>query len=89
MPLQTIISLALALAALSCLLPFCTSEWNLWFMPYLSFTLSAASAVAAGYAFRRYGKKGWPAILGAPAALWWPYVTAGIYYACTVRHDCI
>jgi hypothetical protein len=88
-PRQAILILALALAAVSCLGPALGASGagvggvGLVLILYASLPLAAAWALCVGYAFWKYGKQGWPAILGAPLVCWPLVILAQISYACS------
>jgi hypothetical protein len=89
MALQRTISLAITFASLSCLGPLlcngggAVTLLGLVLTLYASFPLTVAWALSVGYAFFKFGKRGWPAILGAPLVAW-PLVTnAQVSYACS------
>lgn len=83
MPLRTIVILALATAILIFILPFpfLYGGFHVGFPVGLYFggPLSVAWATLVGYAFVKHGRRGWPALLGAPLVFWWPFVAATFY----------
>lgn len=77
----TTITFSLALAVSSCLFLFVT--------PILAILLTAGWAGMAGYGFVKFGRRGWPTMLGAPLAIYPLLIVAWLYYACYAGHDCV
>lgn len=44
------------------------------------FPLSLASAATTYLGLKKYGKRAWPAVLGAPLALCWPFLLAAFLF---------
>jgi hypothetical protein len=85
MSFRLTVILALAIAGLSCVFPFIDYRSVL----YVSFPLSGLWLVVAIYATAKYRKRGRWTLLGLLPALFWPYMTTALYYACHVNHDCL
>jgi hypothetical protein len=75
------ITFSFALAVSSCLF--------LFIAPILAILLTTGWAGMIGYSFVKFGRRGWPTMLGAPLAVYPLLIVAWLYYACRVGHDCV
>jgi hypothetical protein len=76
-------------SALSCVFPLVAGDIDYGSVLYVSLTLSVPWLGMAIYAIAKYRRRGWWTMLGLLPALYWPYMTAALYYACYVLHDCL
>ena len=88
MSLRSMIVAAVTTACLSCVLPLVAGDKGFGAVMVVSLTLSILWLVIAVQTIRNYGKPGWWTMLGLPA-LFWPYWTVALIYACAVRHSCL
>jgi hypothetical protein len=81
--------LALALAALSFLIPIIAGIEDPQSALYVGCPIWVAWAAALGYAFAKYGKRGGLTTLSWSAALLAIYFQAGLYYSCLTHRGCL
>jgi hypothetical protein len=89
MSLRTTIVLGLVLAILSGLTFMAGTQGAGWFGLGLSILFSVCWVAAVAYAFKKYGKRGWPTLLGAPGALFGLYFFIALSYACGKGKGCL
>jgi hypothetical protein len=88
MSLRRTVIVALVLAVLGGL-TFVASFQGFGWLAYLAILLSVGWVAAVSYAFKKYGKRGWPTLLGAPGALFWLYFLIAVSYSCGTGRGCL
>ncbi len=89
MSFRLTVILALVIAGLSCAFPFVVGYIDYGSVLYVSFPLSGLWLAMAIFAAAKYRKRGAWTLLGLLPALFWPHMTAALYYQCYVNHNCL